>query len=55
MCSLYSNEYRKLKLARATMGSRLGKLKRTGRGKSIGAVIHAFMETTQGNSLCRYL
>jgi hypothetical protein len=25
MCSLYRNEYRKFKLARATMGSRLGK------------------------------
>jgi hypothetical protein len=27
------------------------KVKRTGRGKLIGAVIHICMETTQGNSL----
>jgi hypothetical protein len=30
-------------------------VKRTGRDKSIGAVIHVCMETTQGSSLCRYL
>jgi hypothetical protein len=30
-------------------------VKRTGRGKSVGAVIHICMGTTQGNSLCSYL
>jgi hypothetical protein len=30
-------------------------VKRTGRGKAIGAVIHICMEATQGNSLCSYL
>jgi hypothetical protein len=30
-------------------------VKRTGRGKSIGAVIHICMETTQEISLCSYL
>jgi hypothetical protein len=30
-------------------------VKRTGRGKSIGVVIHICMGTTQGNSLCSYL
>jgi hypothetical protein len=30
-------------------------VKRTGRGESIGAVIHIHMGTTQGNSLCNYL
>jgi hypothetical protein len=33
----------------------LGGVKRTGRGESIGAVIHIYMRTTQGNSLCSYL
>jgi hypothetical protein len=32
----------------------LGGVKRTGRGESIGAVIHICMGTTQGNSLCSY-
>jgi hypothetical protein len=35
MCSLYRNEYRNFKLARATMGSRLGRVKKTGRGESM--------------------
>jgi hypothetical protein len=30
-------------------------VKRTGRGESIGAVIHICMGSTQGNSLCSYL
>jgi hypothetical protein len=30
-------------------------VKRTGRDETIGVVIHICMETTQGNSLCRYL
>jgi hypothetical protein len=30
-------------------------VKRTGRDESIGAEIHICMETTQGNTLCRYL
>jgi hypothetical protein len=30
-------------------------VKRTGRGKSIGAVKHICMGITQGNSLCSYL
>jgi hypothetical protein len=30
-------------------------LKRTGRGESIGVVIHTCVETIQGNSLCSYL
>jgi hypothetical protein len=46
--SLYSNEYRNFKLARATM--ELG-VKKTGRGKSTGAVIHICMGITQGNSM----
>jgi hypothetical protein len=33
----------------------LGGAKRTGRGESIGAVMHICMGTTQGNSLCGYL
>jgi hypothetical protein len=30
-------------------------VKRTGRGKSVGAIIHICMEITQGYSLCNYL
>jgi hypothetical protein len=30
-------------------------VKRTGRGKSLGVVIHKCMVTIQGNSLCSYL
>jgi hypothetical protein len=30
-------------------------VKRTGRDEPIGVVIHIFMETTQGNTLCSYL
>jgi hypothetical protein len=33
----------------------LGGVKRTGRGESIGAVIHICMETSKGNSLCSNL
>jgi hypothetical protein len=32
-----------------------GVVKRTGRGESVGAVIHICMRTTQGNSLCSHL
>jgi hypothetical protein len=56
LCSLYRNEYRNLKLARATIGRGLGRSKRTRRDESVGVVIHTCMETTQGNSLfsCLY-
>jgi hypothetical protein len=30
-------------------------VKRTGRGETIGAIIHIYIRTTQGNSLCIYL
>jgi hypothetical protein len=55
MCSLSRNEYRNFKLARATMGSRLGRSEETERGESTGAVSHICMGTTQGNSLCSHL
>jgi hypothetical protein len=45
------NEYRNFNLVRASMGGRLGKVKRTRRGESFGTVIHICMATTQGNSL----
>jgi hypothetical protein len=46
MCSLYRNEYRNLKLVRATMGRAIG-VKRTARDEPIGVLIHICMEITQ--------
>jgi hypothetical protein len=49
ICSLYKNEYRNLKLARATVGrGALKKSKRTGRDELIWVVIYIPMETIQG-------
>jgi hypothetical protein len=45
------NEYTNFNLVRATMGGRLGKVKRMRRGESFGTIIHICMVTTQGNSL----
>jgi hypothetical protein len=55
MCSLYRNEYRNLKLTEPPWEGDEGRVKRIARFESIRFVIHICMETTQGNSLCRYL
>jgi hypothetical protein len=49
------NKCRNFKLAGATIRRDYGGVKKAGRGESVGAVIHVYMETTQGNSLCSYL
>jgi hypothetical protein len=48
MCSLYRSKYSNLKLAEATMGRRLGVVKRSGRDETIWVEIHICMGTAQG-------
>jgi hypothetical protein len=55
MCSLYRSEYSNLKLAEATIRSRLGSRKRSGRDEPMWVVMHMCIETTQRISLCAYL
>jgi hypothetical protein len=49
MGSLYSNQYRNLKLASQPWGGDSGGVKRTRRDEPVGAIIHICIETP-GNS-----
>jgi hypothetical protein len=52
MCSLYRNEYRNIKLAKATMGRGLERVKRTGRDEPVEIIIYIYAWKQHKESPC---